>query len=250
MPHSTVLTPSLDSFLQAGLDSLGAVELRNAVATTFELQVPATLAFDYPTISSMAAYVAENGGGVHRAAGAQHDEAYPALVPGGELAAIGELSKSFSDDASGWAALVDVSCRYPTPSIPGRTEWALAGSMQSTPGCNADFGDFQKSGAEGTNIPSLVPLQRWDVDAVYHPGGHCRSPRRPRSWGMQRIQYCFACPYVPHVHLAPLHSNVCLQTLRLTACMCDLEAGCLVLTCLTLPHSASAPGAKRKMAWG
>ena len=42
---------------QAGLDSLGAVELRNAVASTFGLAAPASVAFDYPTQDALAAYI-------------------------------------------------------------------------------------------------------------------------------------------------------------------------------------------------
>lgn len=42
---------------QAGLDSLGAVELRNAVVSTFGIAVPASVAFDYPTQEALAAYI-------------------------------------------------------------------------------------------------------------------------------------------------------------------------------------------------
>lgn len=44
--------------MQAGLDSLGAVELRNAVASKFGINVPATLAFDYPTPTALSEFVA------------------------------------------------------------------------------------------------------------------------------------------------------------------------------------------------
>ena len=45
------------SWAQAGLDSLGAVELRNAIAARFGVALPATVAFDFPTASALAGYV-------------------------------------------------------------------------------------------------------------------------------------------------------------------------------------------------
>lgn len=38
------------ALMEAGLDSLAAVELRTAVATTFGVAMPVTLALDYPTL--------------------------------------------------------------------------------------------------------------------------------------------------------------------------------------------------------
>jgi Phosphopantetheine attachment site len=46
-------------FFQAGLDSLGAVDLRNAVAAEFGVDLPATAAFDYPTVAALAAFVSQ-----------------------------------------------------------------------------------------------------------------------------------------------------------------------------------------------
>ena len=43
---------------QAGLDSLGAVELRTAISARFAIDAPATLAFDYPTIAALVGFVA------------------------------------------------------------------------------------------------------------------------------------------------------------------------------------------------
>ena len=42
---------------QAGLDSLGAVEFRNAISLAFAVQLPATAAFDYPTAAALAPYI-------------------------------------------------------------------------------------------------------------------------------------------------------------------------------------------------
>ena len=43
--------------MEAGLDSLGAVELRTAASAAFSLPLPATAAFDHPTISALADYI-------------------------------------------------------------------------------------------------------------------------------------------------------------------------------------------------
>lgn len=43
--------------MASGLDSLAAIELKNAVSIKFGVTLPATLAFDYPTLEALATYV-------------------------------------------------------------------------------------------------------------------------------------------------------------------------------------------------
>ena len=44
--------------MEAGLDSLGAVELRNALGAAFGLDLPPTVTLDYPSIAALADYIA------------------------------------------------------------------------------------------------------------------------------------------------------------------------------------------------
>ena len=44
--------------MEAGLDSLGAVELRTSLQATFALDLPATLTFDFPSVTAISKYIA------------------------------------------------------------------------------------------------------------------------------------------------------------------------------------------------
>ena len=45
--------------MSAGLDSIAGTEFTNTLAQQFEIELPPTLLFDYPTIESMAGFIAE-----------------------------------------------------------------------------------------------------------------------------------------------------------------------------------------------
>lgn len=53
-------TPATEQpLMECGLDSLGAVELRNSLAARFSLtDLPATLTYDYPTVEAIANFIA------------------------------------------------------------------------------------------------------------------------------------------------------------------------------------------------
>lgn len=44
--------------MEAGLDSLGSVELRTSLENAFGFEMPATVTFDYPSINALAKYIA------------------------------------------------------------------------------------------------------------------------------------------------------------------------------------------------
>ena len=59
--------------MSAGLDSLGAVELRNGVSARFGMSLPATVAFDFSTLKVPLCSVQQ----MHRAAKAKQIYSYP-----------------------------------------------------------------------------------------------------------------------------------------------------------------------------
>ena len=43
--------------MEAGLDSLAAIDLRNAIERRFAVQLPATIIFDYPTVDALTDFI-------------------------------------------------------------------------------------------------------------------------------------------------------------------------------------------------
>jgi acyl transferase domain-containing protein/acyl carrier protein len=113
-----------------GLDSLMALELRNSLARATRRNLPATLAFDHPTLREMAAFLA--GPGV----------AAPARAPSQSR----PLRLTEPDDR---IALIGVGCRFP-------------GGIEGPE-------SFWQALLEGRDAITEVPPDRWDVEAFYDP---------------------------------------------------------------------------------
>lgn len=51
--------------MEAGLDSLAAIELRNNIQARFDLELPVTITFDHPTVNALASYIYDRLSGAH-----------------------------------------------------------------------------------------------------------------------------------------------------------------------------------------
>ncbi|MGB1598260.1 MAG: type I polyketide synthase, partial [Promethearchaeia archaeon] len=82
-----------EPLIDAGLDSLGAMELRDAVASTIDVELPSTVVFDYPSITAMSGFIVSQLHAEHKARDA---EAIGEVVlhPGERREAVGLLGSS------------------------------------------------------------------------------------------------------------------------------------------------------------
>ncbi|AGL16003.1 modular polyketide synthase [Actinoplanes sp. N902-109] len=120
------------AFKDLGIDSLTAVELRNALAAATGLRLPATLVFDYPNAQAVAAYLRTEIVGDLAA-----EPVLPAVVP----------AAPENDEPM---AIVGLSCRFPGGSSTPEQFWDLL--------------------AAGGDAVGGFPTDRgWDVEGIYNP---------------------------------------------------------------------------------
>ncbi|AOS63989.1 type I polyketide synthase [Actinoalloteichus hymeniacidonis] len=115
-------------FRESGFDSLTAVELRNRLASTTGLRLPASLIFDYPSVRALAAHLDD--------------------VLLGELAEVGTATGRAAGLDDDPIAIVAMSCRYPGDVRSPEDLWRLLLD-------------------EGDGIVSFPDDRGWDVAALY-----------------------------------------------------------------------------------
>ena len=113
--RSPAEVPEQRPLKELGFDSLSVVELRSALSARLRLPLPASVAFDYPTVAALSEYLMRRLG-----------------VPGQVPAVQAGLSPGGGSDRSGEPiAIVGIGCCFPGPSTTSRASGACW-SMNAT----------------------------------------------------------------------------------------------------------------------
>lgn len=126
-----------DGFLPAGvLDSLSAVEAASALSRAFDINLPATLVFDYPSISAMAAYI-------HDVLQATHNK--------------------LSSDAQPGFSTSELSATHAHPKLADEAVLVVTACLAS----RLPVGPVLRSHtASNRDVVATIPYSRWDLSAL------------------------------------------------------------------------------------
>ena len=176
-----------EPLMSAGLDSLGAVQLRSALSSRFNgVELPVTLAMDYPTAAGISGHLAS-------LLAERHAGEKGALAPASAWPEQGGVVDSPAIEVVALAAAYPSTER--TPGLPGQRL-------------------FWESAARADDLQGPVPLARWNIERYYTPDtqGEGVVSYSWRAFGFRL--YC-ACPCIINISYIPntpsQHTYVCGQ---------------------------------------
>ena len=160
------------------------MELRNALMARFSVSLPATFVFDYPTVAALAkamALLVQPSAGTMSSTQASFTAVYNASAS--------HICNTWTTYAAlGWCRLSSALSRLLRVSIPNAclmpaqvqpeegesfTGSELLAVAARYPGRGAEgsdgFSSFWATACAGANLPSTVPLERWDIDSCHSP---------------------------------------------------------------------------------
>ena len=146
--------------LQAGLDSLGTVELRNALTAKFSVDLPATAVFDYPTVGSLAAFIARQlETSLHAAGiGEYTDPDGWQLSDEFGLDSAGVMYGSTPSKADLVSEVVGIGCLYPGPSGTSGAASSVSGERECFRSVTAD--KCESSSSDSLMLQGLTTIGR------------------------------------------------------------------------------------------
>ena len=138
-----------DPLMAAGLDSLGSVELKNALEKRAGIELPSTLVFDYPTVSALAAYLT--------------DKLALAAAPAGDGSAAADGTRDgleesqqlfyYEEGSAGVARELHPAPREAVVHLVGASEVVVRSSGNAL------------LSTQPSDQPRRIPVDRWDVEA-------------------------------------------------------------------------------------
>ncbi len=159
-------------FARYGLDSVRATGLAGDLEDWLGRSLPATLAYDYPTIEALARYLATDGESVHEAARIKGDENEPVAIVGMgcRFPGAGNVREFWQELINGVDAISDVSkdrwdieeLYDPDPDAPGKVVTKSGGFVKDVDKFDASF--FGISPREATRMD---PQQRMALEVSW-----------------------------------------------------------------------------------
>jgi acyl transferase domain-containing protein len=125
-------------FAEAGMNSLMAVELRNHLQSSLGLALPASVAFNYPNIGALAEFL-----------DTQIPTIAATVTASAKPAADKVDARPTPNTDTGEIAVVGIGCRFPGNVDSPESYWKLL--------------------CDGIDAVSIIPPDRWDIEAYYDP---------------------------------------------------------------------------------